>query len=114
MKRKNSLASKLTTSKETKMACSLHKLPPELREEIFKQQLVHWDGKTPCLIKALRPDKKLYTQALGIFFRHNAFTFHKENNWSFGDMTQAAVLSIERVKISIEYVLLIYYALIAE
>jgi len=92
----------IATSKSTKMACPLHKLPPELRAEIFKPMLINWNGKTPALIKALRFDKKLYNEALDIVYKQNTFTFHRKNDWSFGDMTKEAVLSIERVKVVIE------------
>jgi hypothetical protein len=77
----------------------LHILPPELREAIFKPLLVDRNGKTPNLIKALRPDRKLYKEALGVFYRHNIFTFHEGNGWSFGDMAKEAVLSLDRVRI---------------
>jgi hypothetical protein len=77
----------------------LHILPPELREAIFKPLLVDWNGKTPNLIKALRPDRKLYNEALGVFYRHNIYTFHEGNGWSFGDMPKEAVLSLDRVRI---------------
>lgn len=79
----------------------LHILPPELREAIFEPLLVDWNGKTPNLIKALRLDRKLYTEALGLFYKHNIFTFHEGNGWSFGDMAKEAVLSLDRVRICI-------------
>jgi hypothetical protein len=56
------------------MPCLLHTLPPELREAIFKPLLVDWDGKTPNLVKALRPDKQLYNEALAIFY-NSTFSF---------------------------------------
>jgi hypothetical protein len=84
------------------MPCLLHTLPPELREAIFKPLLVDWDGKTPNLVKALRPDKQLYNEALAIFYKFNVFIFHKGNGWSFGDMTKEAVLSLGRVRICVE------------
>jgi hypothetical protein len=66
---------------------------------------VRWlDRKTPNLIKALRPDKRLYNETLGIFYKNNIFTFHRGNGWSWGDMTKQAVLRFEKVKIFIEYV----------
>jgi hypothetical protein len=105
---------KSITSKGSKTACPLHKLPPELREEIFKPLLVNWNGKTPSLIKALRPDKTLYSEALEIFYKHSRFIFHRENDWSFGDMTKEAVPSIGRVKIVVEYVLLLYCSIITD
>jgi hypothetical protein len=36
-----------------------HALPPELRQIIFRMVL-KWNGKTPALLKALRPDQLLY------------------------------------------------------
>jgi hypothetical protein len=84
------------------MPCLLHTLPPELREVIIKPLLVDWTGKTPNLIKAFRPNKQLYNEALAIFYKFNIFTFHKGNFWSFGDMTKEAVLSLERVRICVE------------
>jgi hypothetical protein len=81
------------------MANLLHTLPPELREAIFKPVLVDWNGQTPDLIKALRPDRKLYNEALALFYRHNIFTFHKGNGWSFGDMAKEAVLSLDTIRI---------------
>jgi hypothetical protein len=74
-------------------------LPIELYEGIFTPLCVDWEGKTPNIIKALRPEKRLYNEALKIFFRHNTYVFHRENNWSFGDMTKDAVATIERVRI---------------
>jgi hypothetical protein len=78
---------------------TLHNLPPEVRELIFRPLCVCWNGKIPPLIKALRSDKRLYGEALDIFFKNNTFVFHAGNGWSFGDMTSEAVLSIQKVKI---------------
>jgi hypothetical protein len=38
-------------------------LPLELYEAIFTPLCVDWKGKTPNIIKALRPNKKLYHEA---------------------------------------------------
>jgi hypothetical protein len=86
------------------MTSTLHRLPVELWEEIFKPLCADWNGKTPNLIKALRPDKKLYNEALRVFYKYNMFIFHRRNGWSFGDMTKEAVLSLEKVKIIIQCV----------
>ncbi|KAE9381214.1 hypothetical protein N431DRAFT_551368 [Stipitochalara longipes BDJ] len=80
----------------------LYKLPPELRQEIFRPMLIPWNGKTPNLIKALRADQKLYHEALEVFYKQNLFKLHRANGWSFGDMTKEAVLSIEKIKIYVE------------
>jgi hypothetical protein len=76
-------------------------LPLELYEAIFMHLCADWKGRTPNIIKALRPNKKLYLEALRIFYRHNTYVFHRENNWSFGDMTKDAVATIEKVRIYI-------------
>jgi hypothetical protein len=47
---------------------------------------VDWEGHTPNIIKALRPEKRLYREALKIFYRLNPYVFGKENDWGFGDM----------------------------
>jgi hypothetical protein len=99
---KQATISENTSSEGSKTACRLHTLPPELRQEIFKPLLINWNGKTPNLIKALRPDEKLYNEAWALFCAFNVFTFHTKNGWGFGDMGKAAVLRLDKVKICIE------------
>jgi len=90
------------STKDTHMSNPLYKLPPELRYQIFKPLLIHWNGNMSNLIEALRPEEKLYHEALEIFYKENIFVFHRENGWSFRDMTKRAVLTIEKARIEIE------------
>ncbi|TVY89155.1 hypothetical protein LAWI1_G005798 [Lachnellula willkommii] len=71
-------------------------------DQIFRPLCIEWNGKTPDLIKALRPDKKLYQEALYIFYRNNRFVLHKGNGWTFGDMTKKAVLTFTKITIVVE------------
>ena len=89
-------------TKNIDQGCTLYKLPPELWGGIFTPLYLDWNGKTPNLIKALRPEKKIYVEALEIFYKHNVFKLHSGNGWSFGDMTKGAVLSVARVRICVE------------
>jgi hypothetical protein len=54
-------------------------LPIELYEGILTPLCVDWEGKTPNITKALRPNKRLYHEALKIFFRYNTYIFHRES-----------------------------------
>lgn len=78
------------------------RFPPEIREQIFRPLCVQWNGRTPHLIKALRPDRELYQEALYIFYRNNRFRLHKWNGWTFGDMTKKAVLTFTKITIVVE------------
>lgn len=89
------------SSTTTAMACAFDRLPPELRDQIFRPLCVGWDGKVPNLIKALRPNTKLYYEALDIFYRSNTFTLHRENDWSFGDMSKKAVLTFTKITVKV-------------
>jgi hypothetical protein len=73
--------------------------PPELREQIFIRCL-EWNGKTPALVVAARGDKQLYEEIIEIFYRtENTFVLHRANRWSFGNMSQRALLSVRKLKI---------------
>jgi len=55
---------------------ALKKLPPEVREMIFRHCVDFTEGKTPPLIVALRGDKKLYREAMRLFYKLNYFTLN--------------------------------------
>lgn len=61
---------------------SFQGLSSEIREIIFELVFAgQWHGKTPALIIALRPDLKLYYEALGLFERGNTFRLSRHNDW---------------------------------
>jgi hypothetical protein len=86
-------------------------LPPEIRILIFTEYL-KWSiqrdttmarrfekdkgSKTPELIKALRPDQKMYTEALDVLFDLSIFTISSNNHVIFKYMTRQ---TLERVRI---------------
>jgi len=84
------------------MVCLFYRLPPEVRGQIFRPLCIDWNGEIPNLIKALRPDGKLYHEALEIFVKNNVYVLHYGNRWTFGDMTKSAVLRLIKIKIDVE------------
>jgi hypothetical protein len=84
------------------MDCFFYRVPPEVRDQIFRPICIEWAGKMPNLIKALRPDKKLYHEALDIFLKNNTYILHYGNRWTFGDMTKSAVQRFTKIKIVVE------------
>jgi hypothetical protein len=85
------------------MACNdFHRLPPEIRDQVFRPFCSKWNGRIPNLIKALRPDEKLYHEILDIFYKNNIFVLHRGNGWTFGDMMKKAVLTFTNMKIIVE------------
>src|SRR6266536_2785833 len=86
-----------------KQLSTFYNVPAEIRELIFRPLCSDWNGQTPNIIKALRQDSTLYNEALHVFFKENAFVFHRGNGWSVGDMMPNGVLSIERIKIIVGY-----------
>ena len=56
---------------------ALRKLPPEIREMIFRYCVDFTDRKTPPLIVALRGDQELYHEAMKLFYKLNYFTLDK-------------------------------------
>ena len=59
-----------------------------------------WNGIVPALIKLLRPDIEIYSEAFEVFFHHKqAFLLHLGNDWSFLDMPNEMLPTISRIKI---------------
>jgi hypothetical protein len=54
----------------------IKELPREIRLKIFESVCV-FDGKMPGLIIALRPLKKLYYEALELFYKNSSFVLHR-------------------------------------
>ena len=73
-----------------------HALPPELRQMIFRMVL-EWNGKTPALLKALRPDQLLYEEALHLFFQINPYNLERKNGWSFEEIAGTKRKTVESV-----------------
>lgn len=84
----------MTMSDATKDV-GFEKFCPELRQMIFKYWIINEEDssqndrpdavtKVPNLIKALRPQKDIYFQALDLYVRSPAFHFHlSHQNWEF-------------------------------
>jgi len=66
-----------------------------------------WEGKIPNIIKALRPERKLYGEALFYFTKRQTFRVHKGNLWSFLDMEKSAITTIIKLKIDLRLVILL-------
>ena len=88
--------------------CVLHKLAPELREKVFALLLEEdWEGKIPNIITALRPERKLYGEALFYFTKRQTFRVHKGNLWGLLDMEKSAITTIIKLKIDLRLVILL-------
>lgn len=85
---------------------TLRTFPPEIREIIFNL-CVKWTrewkgfGHETALLAALRGDPGLYQEALHILYRDNAFVLRCANDWDFGDMSQNAVMAIQRLRVDL-------------
>ncbi|KAF4635129.1 hypothetical protein G7Y89_g2960 [Cudoniella acicularis] len=74
--------------------------PPEIRLMVFRACLENtFHGKIPELIKALRGDPNLYAEAMTVFYKTNTFSLRKQNDWSFGDMEDAAIKTIKSLRV---------------
>ena len=94
-------------------------LPPEIRILIFTEYL-EWEirrdaefaklyekdkgSKTPELIKALRPDMKMYTEALDVYFDLATFTISSNNKAQFKYMRQQTLERMRSLEIWYGYV----------
>ena len=78
----------------------LRAFPPEIRNRIY-DAACDFEGKMPDLIKALRQDQNLYKEVMHVFLASNAYTLHKKNSWTFGDMSKGALDCIQRLDITI-------------
>lgn len=85
------------------MSCTLNKIPPEIRDQIFNLTLdEEWTGQMPTLIKALRTDPKIYNEAIAIFYRMKyTYVLSSRNSWGLGSMSEAVLKTIKKVKISV-------------
>jgi hypothetical protein len=94
-------------------------LPPEIRILIFTEYLeceIQRDTefakvyekdkglKTPELIKALRPDMKMYTEALDVYFDLSTFTISSNNDSKFKYMRQQTLERVRSLEIWYGYV----------
>jgi uncharacterized protein YjbI with pentapeptide repeats len=77
---------------------ALRKLPPEVREMIFRHCVDFTGGKIPPLIIALRGDQKLYHEALKVFSKLNFFTLNKRTAKLCGGMGENALRNICQLK----------------
>jgi len=60
-------------------------------DHIYEEE---WNGKVSNIIKAPRPDRELYDEALCLFHKKKyAFALHKKNDWGLGDMSELFVAS---------------------
>jgi hypothetical protein len=99
------VASSTHESKPCGKACILYRCPPEAREVVLKPLCNEWNGKMPGIIKALRQDKPLYEEVMGVFLKVNhTFVLYKKNDWDFGDVKKNVILGIKKIKIIIESV----------
>jgi hypothetical protein len=73
--------------------------PAEIRAQIFWKTM-NWDGTSPPLLKALR-STPFYYEALEVFYRCNTFVLGRKNQWSFLDMPESVIRTIERLRIDI-------------
>jgi hypothetical protein len=73
--------------------------PAEIRAQIFWKTM-DWDGTSPPLLKALR-STPVYYEALKVFYKRNTIVLGKENAWSFLDMPESVIRTIERLQIDI-------------
>jgi hypothetical protein len=87
--------------------CTLIKLAPEIRNMIFELK-VSWNGKTPEIIKALRPAPILYHEALDMLCRNFTFRLSYDNNWMVEKwspyMSINAIRSIRNLQVEIDEV----------
>ncbi|RDW89538.1 hypothetical protein BP6252_01570 [Coleophoma cylindrospora] len=89
----------------------IRRFPPEIREMIYyfaterdfycplpenhdTEVVCMKLNQTPPIIKALRPDKELYYEALRVFYRNATFDIHRFNGWSFGETSGTALRTI--------------------
>jgi hypothetical protein len=55
----------------------IRRFAPEIRALIFNNCVYRlWDGSTPPLLIVLRPEPKLYFEALEVFYKINTFEFN--------------------------------------
>jgi hypothetical protein len=82
----------------------LQKLPPELREKIFKPNLQFrvWSAKFPALIAALRGEPNLYSEALAILYKINQFKLNTCNELHFRSCHQMVLGNIRHLFIDID------------
>jgi hypothetical protein len=90
----NSLRSKC----EVRPTPSFHRIPPEVRITILSKA-IKWDGKIPNVIAALRGDRVLYREAIGVLWETCTFTLHQANHLGRRAMSPAAFQSIRKLEI---------------
>jgi hypothetical protein len=79
----------------------LRKFPPEIRDLIFTPCLLfsHKDDPAPTLLAALRPDGKLYEEALDIFYKMNEFFFDIHHGAQFEGLKIDIIQRIQSLQI---------------
>ena len=83
---------------EVRPAPSFHRIPPEVRLMILSKA-IKWDGKIPNVVAALRGDRVLYREAIGVLRESCTFTLHHANHLSRRAMSPAAFRSIRKLEI---------------
>jgi hypothetical protein len=80
---------------------TLYALPIEIRAQIFEELLCDWNGRTPKLLRALKLDTQLYSEALDTFYRINRIIVHLRtwNGWSFQHLSKTGARAIRQVHI---------------
>jgi hypothetical protein len=75
--------------------------PAEIREMVYGLACV-FDGKMPSLIKALRPDKVLYQEAIYWFYKNSTYKLGCASGWGFADMSGEMIGTIQKLQINLE------------
>ena len=73
-------------------SCTLHRLPTEIRHDIFRFCLQNSSrASTPPLIAALRPETLLYHEALDVFYGTNRLEIRADNLIDFARLSKRAL-----------------------
>lgn len=83
--------------------CPLIDLPLEILNTIILLTYPEkWSGRTPPIIKALRPLPTLYQQALSLFDKRNySYILYEDNAWGLSDMPPPVISTIHSVTIAL-------------
>jgi hypothetical protein len=91
--------SKIVTNTE---ACYVASVPSELLETVFQYCELEWDGNTPALIVALRPNRRLYQEALRLFYKRSTYFVSKTNRQSTASIEVSVLQSIFKLDITMK------------
>ncbi|KAK0100374.1 hypothetical protein ONS95_008328 [Cadophora gregata] len=76
---------------------SLSSIPFELRDKIFEHCIEIIDGKTPTLMIALRCNKTMYSQALGLYCKYNYFILNRITIKTMKNVSRKAIAKIRNL-----------------